>query len=284
VGLFRIGCCFGLRLPCGLLRSITLAIVWTALFLSATRPAEAVVPVCQQVILTGDPDYPPFSWYANDTFRGSAIEIATLALKRIGLPHEIRYVGPFPKVLDAAREGTVDLIAELKNTPERAQYLSFSKVPLFTNPVAVFTRVDQALTFNRWDDLVGLRGGVTLGHKFGGGFDEFIADRLTVEPADRISLNFSKLGNGRIDYFVNSYYPALAYLIRERREAQFKVLQPFATATDNFVGWSKASACINKLREFDAALAAMVRSGEVRRILDANVDQLRQGRMSGRTP
>jgi polar amino acid transport system substrate-binding protein len=244
--------------------------------LAAAFPAQgADTPACRRVVLTGDPDYPPFSWHENNVFGGSAIEIAALALKRIHLPYEIRHVGPFPRVLDEARRGTVDLIAELKNTPERRAYLSFSSVPIFINPVAVFTRPEQTLPFKSWDELTGLRGGITADNKFGGGFDEFMTNRLTVETADRIGLNFAKLAAGRIDYFVNSYYPALSWLIRDGREADFKLVQPFVTATDNFVGWSKASPCIGKLREFDTVLAAMVRSGEVRRILDANLDRLR---------
>jgi polar amino acid transport system substrate-binding protein len=269
-----------LRLSKRLFRLILFAVLAMIMLLIVMYPAEATPhAACQRVILTGDPDYPPFSWYENNTFHGSAIEIVSLALNRIQLPYAIRYAGPFNKVLDAAKTGEIDLVAELKNTPKRAQYMAFSKVSIFHNPIAVFTRADRQLALNRWDDLIGLRGGITIGNRFGGGLDEFIANRLTVESADRIGLNFAKLSNGRIDYFISSYYPALSYLIREQRESEFNVLQPFAVVSDNFVGWSKISPCVDKLREFDAALSAMVRSGEVRRILDDNIDHLRHGRM-----
>jgi polar amino acid transport system substrate-binding protein len=264
-----------IRGRCGSPRRLLAAMLMAAIGLSAAS-AAADTSSCKRVILTGDPDYPPFSWYEDKVFQGSAIEIVGLALKRIQLPYEIRYVGPFPKVLAAAREGQVDLIAELKSTPERKEYLAFSDVPIFPNPVAVFTRVDQELAFRNWEDLIGLRGGITVGNKFGGGLDEFLENRLAVESASRIDDNFTKLAKGRIDYFVNSYYPALAYLNRARRKAAFKVLQPFAAISDNFVGWSRASLCLDKLRELDAALAAMVRSGEARRIGDTHLDRLRQ--------
>jgi polar amino acid transport system substrate-binding protein len=262
----------------GAIRLMHAALLGAAICLlfATSQVAAADASSCKRVILTGDPDYPPYSWYENNALKGSAIEIVGLALKRIQLPYEIHYAGAFPKVLSAASEGQVDLIAELKNTPERREYLAFSDVSLFANPVAVFTRADQKLTYGRWEDLIGLRGGVTVHNKFGGGLDEFIDNRLTVESASRIGDNFTKLAKGRIDYFINSYYPALSYLIREGRETDFKVLQPFAVASDNFVGWSKASPCIGKLSEFDTALAAMVRSGEVRRILETNLDRLRR--------
>jgi polar amino acid transport system substrate-binding protein len=239
------------------------------------QAASADQGFCKHVVLSGDPDYPPFSWYDNKTLRGSAIEIMALALDRIHVPYDIRYTGPFPKMLAEAKAGRVDLIAELKNIPERQAYLTYSTVPIFTNPVAVFTRSDKKLTIKGWDDLVGLHGVITVGNKFGGGFDEFLARRLTVESADNIGLSFDYVASRRSDFFVNSYYPAISYLIRERKDADFKVLQPFVTATENFAAWSKASSCNGKRAELDAALVAMVRSGEVRRILDANLERLR---------
>lgn len=265
----------------GSLSRLRPAIIVLAACCLSTAMSAASAAACKRVILTGDPDYPPFSWYENNVFRGSAMEIAERALHRIKVPYEIRYVGPFQKVLEAAKEGKVDLIAELKNTPERRAYLTYSDVPIFANPVAIFTRADRKIPYESWDDLVGLKGGITVDNKFGGGLDEFVTNRLTVETNSRIGLNFSKLASGQIDYFINSYYPALSYLVRERKESEFRLLQPFATTSDNFVGWSKASPCIGKLTEFDAALSAMVRSGEVRRILDDNLDRLRQGRMRG---
>lgn len=272
----------GMRASKGSLSRLAAAILLAALNLFAGMSA-ANASSCKRAILTGDPDYPPFSWHENNVFRGSAIEIAERALHRIKLPYEIRYVGPFQKVLEAAKEGKVDLIAELKNTPERRAYLAYSEVPIFANPVAIFIRADRKISYETWDDLVGLKGGITVDNKFGGGLDEFVTNRLTVEVNSRIGLNFSKLANGQIDYFINSYYPALSYLVRERKQAEFRLLQPFATTSDNFVAWSKASPCAGKLTEFDAALSAMVRSGEVRRILEDNLDRLRQGRMQAQS-
>jgi polar amino acid transport system substrate-binding protein len=254
-----------------------------ALFMSffALTPSMAVpaygATACKNVVLTGDPDYPPFSWYENKTFHGSAIEIAALALERVHLPYSVRYVGAFPQVLNEARTGRVDLVAELKNTPDRRVYLAYSTVPIFTNPMAVFTRSEQKFLYQSWDNLIGHPGVMVIDNKFGGGFDEFLNNRLNVESADSIGAGFGKLASGQADYFVNSYYPAISYLIKKRQDADFKALQPFVTATENFAAWSKASPCVTKMAEFDAALVAMVHSGEVRKILDFHSDRLRHG-------
>ncbi|CAN5486486.1 transporter substrate-binding domain-containing protein [soil metagenome] len=236
----------------------------------------AAVDACKQVILTGDPEYPPFSWHDGKAFHGSAIEIASLALERIHMPYQIRYVGRFPQVLEQAKLGKVHLIAELKNTPERQEYLAYSSVPIFTNPIAVFIRSDHKLAYQTWDDLVGRRGVMTASNKFGGGFDEFLKRRLTVDIAETIAASFANLATGQADYYVNSYYPGIFYLKQEGLEADFKALQPFVTATENFAAWSKASPCADKRSEFDAVLMAMVRSGEVRRMLDSNLEKFRR--------
>ena len=236
--------------------------------------AQAGERACAKVVVSGDPDYPPFSWYDGRAMHGSAVEIAQKALEHAGIPYEVRYAGPFNRVLQSAKSGTVDLIAELKDRPERRDFIVYSKVAIFSNPVAVFVRSDRKIEYRDWKDLAGLHGGITLGNKFGGGFDDFLERALTVESANSIATNFTKLKLGRIDYFVNSYYPALNYLEQEHKRGQFKVLHPFVTASSNFAGWAKASPCLGRRDEFDRVVAGMVRSGEVKRILEQNLTHL----------
>ena len=246
--------------------------VWAACFFAFA--AQAGERACAKVVLSGDPDYPPFSWYDGHAMHGSAIEIAQRAFEHAGILYEVRYVGPFNRVLQSAKNGSIDVIAELKDTPERRDYLAFSRVAIFNNPVAVFVRNDSKLAFHEWKDLAGLHGGITLGNKFGGGFDEFLAQSLTVESANGIANNFAKLDLGRIDYFVNSYYPALNTLETEHKAGQFKALHPFVTESSNFVGWAKGSPCLARLGEFDRILSGMVKSGEVKHILESNLIHL----------
>jgi polar amino acid transport system substrate-binding protein len=247
------------------------------LFCAACLPVlvpQAADRACGKVVLSGDPDYPPFSWYDGRAMRGAAIEIAQKALDHAGIAYEVRYVGPFNRVLQAAKTGSIDLIAELKDTPERRAYLAYSGVAIFNNPVAVFVRGDSKIAFHQWKDLAGLHGGMTLGNKFGGGFDDYLAQSLTVESANSIASNFAKLELGRIDYFVNSYYPALHYLESEHKEAQFKPLHPFVTSSSNFAAWAKGSPCIGYLVELDRILSGMVKSGEAKRTLESNFAHL----------
>jgi len=243
---------------------------WFAL--AQVNALAADVRQCQRVVVSGDPDYRPFSWYDGKTMQGASIEITSKVLDRIKLPYEVRYVGPFARVLLSAKFGDVDIIAELKNKPEREQYLTFSSTAIFTNPIAVFTLKGKEFPYRVWHDLAGKRGGITNGNQFGGGFDEYLAADLNVETATDIKVNFDKLAHNRIDYFVTAYYPGMTYLIEERRLDEFSALQPYVTESANYVGWSKASPCLDRLHDFEAALSDMTRSGETARIVKSYLE------------
>ncbi len=209
---------------------------------------------CQKVVVTADPEYPPYAWYDGLTLRGASVDVVLAVLQVMKLPYELRYVGPFVRVLQNARFGDVDIITELKRNAEREDYLAFADTPIFTNPSSVFIRADQNLKFTKREDLRGLRGGVTHGTRFGDGLDEYVEANLTVEVGPGIKENFLKLDAGRIDYFISPHYPALSHLISSGSEARFKALKPPIAEALNYVGWSRRSACLARLPEFDALL------------------------------
>ena len=239
--------------------------------LLAMAVAAAHAGECRSVVVTADPEFPPFAWYDGEHFHGASLDIVTGALDRIGLPYQIRYVGPFARVLHAAQAGTVDIVSELKRTPERLAFLAFTDATLFRNPTAVFVPRTLPIKYLQWEDLKPYKGGVTNGTRFGGGFDEYLATNLHTDAAYGIKENFAKLEAHRIDYFVSPYYPAMSYLDAVQQAEDFIALKPFVTEVDNFVGWSKRSPCLDRLPEFDAVVAAMVKDGTAERALKENI-------------
>lgn len=254
--------------------AVFLAVAVAVLAAIGASPGVAAEP-CERLVISGDPEYPPLVWFDGQTMRGTTIEIAAAVARRLDLPYDVRYVGPFPRVLLAARNGEIDLISEMKDTPERRAYVAFPSTPIFVNPIAVFTRRDHPIVFTKWDDLIGHLGGITLANKFGGGFDEFLVQHLTIEDAPRLESGFAMLAKDRIEYFVTGYYPGLAYLIRAHEEQEFVALAPYVTAGDNFIGLAKKSRCIGRLADIDAALAEMIRSGEAQRIFQTGLESWR---------
>ncbi len=250
---------------------------WSLLGTSVMFWAQAALAVqpseCSRVVVSADPEFPPYAWYDGQALRGASVDVVLAVLRTIKLPYELQYAGPFLRLLRSAAEGRVDIITELKRTPDREVYLEYSQTPIFSNPTAVFVRVGEAIpNFNGRHSLRGFRGGITRGNRFGDGLDEYLDRHLNVEEGPGIRENFSKLEARRFDYFLSPYYPAATFLVSHGLGGKFEALKPFVAEANVYVGWSRKSACIGRLREFDAALKQYLTTSNGRELLDASFD------------
>jgi len=226
---------------------------------------------CQRVVVSADPEFPPYAWYDGKALRGASVDIVLTVLRAMQLPYDLRYSGPFSRLLRSAQQGQVDIIAELKRTPEREGFLVFSEPSIFSNPASVFVRAGSVIpNFRGRESLRNLRGGVTRGTRFGDGFDEFIQSSLKVEEGPGIHENFLKLKAGRIDYFVSPHYPAMDYLVTSGQEADFAVLKPYVAVAPVYVGWSRRSPCLGRMAEFNARLRRYVAAMDAPRVIEAS--------------
>lgn len=239
------------------------------LWLVGVSPASAD---CARMVVTADPAYPPLHWYDGKNFQGASIEITKRVLGDLNIPYEIRHVGPFPRVLLMAQRGEVDLIATLKKTPEREQFLLFPKTAALSNPVAVFASRKHPFNYHDRRDLVGLRGGITRGNLFGDGLDEYLRSSLSFEEANSPESNFSKLDLGRIDYFITGFYAGMAYLLKRGDEEKFVALKPYAAQTQNFIALSRNGRCAEKLNLIDERLAVLQKQGVIDVLIKRSID------------
>lgn len=244
----------------------SVALVIGLIFILIGAPAHAE---CSRLIVAADPAYPPLHWYDGKKMQGASIEIAKRVLEDLKIPYEIRYVGPFSRLMALAEHGEVDMIATLKKTPERERFLLFPATPAYSNPVAVFALRNHAFKFSSRSDLIGLRGGISRGNKFGGGFDEFLAEKLTIEQANTPENNFEKLKAGRLDYLVTGYYTGMAYLIKRGYESKFMALSPFVVDTTNFLALTQNGKCADKLEAINSKLIQLKKTG----VLDDLIQQ-----------
>ena len=172
-----------------------------------------------------------------------------------------------------AQQGSIDLLVNLRITPERSQWLTFSQNPTFPNPIAIFMREDKAIPLKTWEELVPLVGGITIGDAFGNGFDEYLKDRLKTEPISNAANNFRKLDLGRIDYFVTGYYMGLAMIRSAGMQDRIVALKPFVSNQPIHLGFSKHSPHTALLPEIDRRLAQLAKDGTLNRILESHVQE-----------
>jgi polar amino acid transport system substrate-binding protein len=227
----------------------------------------AATAQCSRLILTADPAYPPMHWYDGEALQGASIEIAKRVLDDLKIPYEVRFVGPFPRIIAMAERGEVDMIATLKKTPEREAFLLYPKTPALSNPVAVFGFREHPFEYRERSDLVGLRGGITRGNLFGNGVDDYIKEKLSVEEANNPESNFDKLALGRIDYFVTGYYTGMALLLKRGDEERFVAKSPFLVDTPNYLVLTRNGKCADKLEQVEARLALLKKTGVLEELI-----------------
>jgi polar amino acid transport system substrate-binding protein len=227
--------------------------------------AACAVPMaraqCTRLIVSADPAYPPLHWYDGETLQGASIEIAKRVLEELQIPYEVRFVGPFPRVVKMAEHGEIDMIATLKKTTEREAFLLYPKTPALSNPIVAFQSRAHLFDFHDRNDLIGKKGGITRGNQFGNGLDEFISSKLQVEEANSPDSNFDKLALGRIDYFATGLYTGLALLLKRGDEANFLPKTPYLTDTPNYLVLTRRGHCADKLAQVDAKLAEFKKNG-----------------------
>lgn len=235
--------------------------------------APAAATQCTRVVFSANPNYPPYHWAEGERIVGASVALTGRILDELGVRWEARFVGPWLRVLKSAEYGEIDLVVSLKPTPEREVYLDFTRSPAFPNPMAVFTTRERPIRFDGPEDLVGRRGGRTVGDRFGDAFDRFAERHLKLEDADSLEVNFNKLLAGRIDYLVTGLYTGRASLLRAGLAERIAPLP--RPVNEGFIhhGFSRRSPCAALAAAVDARLAAAQRSGLAAQLLEEALQQ-----------
>ncbi len=238
--------------------------------LSSLQAGESV----RALVYSCNPMYPPYHWSEdNQVFEGASVELMRLVLPAGVEAKPVVY--PWKRSLMLAAEGKIDLLLSLRITPERSETLLFTRHRAFPNPIVVFVRKAAAFKFSSREDLKGLRGGISLGDTFGGGFDEYWRAELDVEQAPTMLENFRKLQAGRIDYFVSGYYLGLAHISRHHLEEEIVALEPPLSNHGIHFAFSKASPACRLMEGVDRRLEELDREGVPERLLQKHLQRFR---------
>jgi len=185
-------------------------------------PALGAEPAaCRQLLASGNPQYPPYLWRdpEDDTrLIGANAELLQLLGKELGLPIEVRYIGPWGRVQEEARAGHLDLVAGAFFTLPRTEYMDYFFPPFRETRTVVWARnggsTPALAGYRRWSDLVGLQGVTVINNSFGEEFDRYAKDHLKIAQVASIEQALQMLQRSRADYLVYEDSPAAAYLAR----------------------------------------------------------------------
>ncbi|WP_224983808.1 substrate-binding periplasmic protein [Geomonas agri] len=235
-----------------------LALLLAPAVVTGAAEKPALPAACRTVVYSTNPQYPPYDWSTDGrNFDGASIELLNMVLPP-GVSAKPALF-PWKRSMFLAESGQIDLLASLRITPERERYLVFTSHRAFPNPIVFFKRKDRDFPYRQWKDLVGLKGGMSAGDTFGGGFDQYWRSNLHMEEAPSMLENYQKLDSGRIDYFVTSLYAGQAFLAKHPTSHEIVPVLPAISNQDIHFGFSKKSPCAplaeyvsTRLRELDA--------------------------------
>ncbi|MEH6566308.1 MAG: transporter substrate-binding domain-containing protein [Halopseudomonas sp.] len=229
--------------------------------------------VCERVVITGNPDYPPIIWapeQGDQALTGVAVEMLQSALAESNIGVEVLNLGTRAKALEAVERGQVDIMAGLFMARERLSSVDYVYPPIMEVPSVFFVRRGAAFPYTGWQDLRGKRGAAQEGSRFGLSFDTYAQDNLELQRVATGEEALRKLLAGKLDYVVLERYQGLALAQQMRVDEQLDTLEGSFINAPLYVAISHNSVCNSP--ELRAALALgmqeMAQRGESRRLLD----------------
>jgi len=217
------------------------ALLLMVAFSSAARANEP----CKSLLATGNPEYPPYLWRdPEDENRliGANAEWMQLLSKEIGIPIDIKYVGPWGRVQEEAKLGRVDLLAGAFFTLPRLEYMDYFYPAFRETRTVIWTRNNYNLPYKKWADLAGKQGVTVINNSFGEDFDRYAKESLKISMVPSLEQALKMLSLSRADYLIYEEDPGLAY-VAKLNISGLKTVTPPITNENLYLTLSHKSAC-----------------------------------------
>jgi polar amino acid transport system substrate-binding protein len=221
-----------------------------------------------KAVISGDTSYPPLSWNSNKGLEGSLVSLAHKIFAEVGIETQTDGGGPWKRVLYRAEHGEVDLLLGVRKTEELASSLHYIEPPISPAVHSIFVLKDSKLNFQRWEDLIGLTGNITLGSNFNTQFDDFMKANLSMEYTETIEQGIQKLLNHRVDYLLGPRVTYALIMKKENRLDSIRRERKPLILIDEYFAIPKKSSCAKYVTHFSQRLKAMLESGELDTLLE----------------
>ncbi|MGE4370166.1 MAG: ABC transporter substrate-binding protein [Burkholderiaceae bacterium] len=164
--------------------------------------------------------WPPFEFFDDQgNFHGIAADYLELLSDRLGIEFAIRTDLPWSDLLQAARDKQIDLIPSAAATPDRREYLTFTRTYI-RSPMVLVTRTDQDFIPD-----IGVLKGKAIGVVGGYASDEMLKRHyplLTLKPYPSTRAGLKALAAGELFAFVDNL-AAVTHLIKAEGLANLKI-------------------------------------------------------------
>ena len=196
------------------LRAWAVGLAWLAgLVAHAQTPTAPPVAVCQRLIATGNPEYVPYLWrdpQDDSRLMGANADLMQLLSKEIGIPIDVKYVGPWSRVQELTRAGKVDLITGAFFTTARLDYMDYFYPAFRGTRTVIWTTPKRSFNYRTWSDLLNRKGLTVVNNSFGEAFDAYAKESLSIANVATLEQALQMLVLGRADYLIYEEDPGLA--------------------------------------------------------------------------
>ncbi|OKH87631.1 hypothetical protein LF95_12785 [Thalassospira sp. TSL5-1] len=239
-------------------------------------PARAHADECSTLLVSGNPDYPPYLWPdpANPAeLIGANAEFIKMVGREIGVKMQVRHEGPWGRVQEEVRRGNIDMIAGAFFTPAREHYMDYLRPAFQGTQTRIWTLDTFPRKIHNWQGLLGLDGVTVIHNSFGPAFDNFADQNLELQEIPSLSQSLRLLTLGRADYLIYEDFPVTAFLARNNITGI--MAHPVEiSAEDLFITLSRNSPCNTpEMRvRLSSAIRKLVEDGVMKRLLAGNID------------
>ena len=221
--------------------------------------------MAEQSLSLGNSDWPPFIIKGQE--QGASEELVCEALERAGWNCSVK-VYNWGQVLEDAKEGSIDGLAAAWRTPEREQYLLFSK-PYLTNRVVPIVAKDSKLYVQEVSDLRGWRVAMVSGYAYGEEIEK-AKSAFTFVPVESPAEAIKAVLEDRVDIALVDDLVARTQL-EAGAEARFTVVDAVLTHRELYLAVSRDHPQAQQIiSDFHQHYENMLKEGVVNDILDVD--------------
>ena len=252
-----------------------------AVLLCALLPLQyAHAQVCQKLVATGNPEYSPYLWRDPEDeskLIGANADLMQLLSKEIGIPIEVKYLGPWSRVQELARAGRVDLIAGAFFTTARLDYMDYFHPAFRGTRTAIWTTPNNTFKYRTWSDLRDRKGLTVVNNSFGEDFDAYAKKSLSIATVATLEQALQMLVLGRTDYLIYEEDPGLA-LAAKLNITRLKTAPVAVSTEDLFLTLSHRSPCnTGELRgRIAKAIVSLSKNNVMSALVETNIQLWRK--------
>jgi polar amino acid transport system substrate-binding protein len=181
---------------------------------------------------------------------GKGYQLARQLGEHLGIPVKLKSNYPWPRMMAMAREGELDIIAGLAFTPEREEFLYFTK-PFYQTMLYVFAHRNTEIDIDRPEDLLSYKRVEVRGHSEGEGELDKLLMPTTMFVNERNQV-IELILSGRADYYLATQKIESPQTKKKHSEmSEIKQLPLPIKSLKAMIGVSKASPCVVHLEKIN---------------------------------